>query len=114
MMASALPSGFEALEPFVAYWAGETTQTRWDRRSAATMDEIKRFYNAMLEHADEALERLQPRPLNGLDEDEGRLLRLLLSLASCAIAVELHGQPRAPLSPFPHGIRVLQGSAPFG
>lgn len=113
-MTSALPSGFEPLEKFVAYWAGETTQIRWDRRSAASMDEIKCFYDAMLEHADAALSHLQPRPLDELDAEEGRLLRLLLSLASCAIAVELHGQPRAPFSPYPHGIRVLQGSAPFG
>lgn len=113
-MSSALPSGFETLEPFVAYWAGETTQIRWDRRAAASMDEIQRFYDAMLEHAETALSRLQPRPLDQLENDEGRLLRLLLSLASCSIAVELHGQPRAPFSPYPHGIRVLQGSAPFG
>jgi hypothetical protein len=114
MMGSSLPSGFEALEPFAGYWAGETTQIRWDRRAAASMDEIKRFYDAMLEHADAALSRLQSRPLDQLEVDEGCLLRLLLSLASCAIAVELHGQPRAPFSPYPHGIRVLQGSTPFG
>jgi hypothetical protein len=113
-MANALPSGFEELEPFVAYWAGDTTQIRWDRRSAASMEDIRLFYDAMLERADEALQRLQTRPLADLETDEGCLLRLLLSLASCAIAVELHGQPRAPFSPYPHGIRVLQGSTPFG
>jgi hypothetical protein len=109
-----LPEGFEALEPFADYWAGETTQVRWDRRSAASMNAIQRFYEAMLEHADAALARLQPRPLAELNPDECRLMCMLLSLASCAIAVELHKQPTAPLSPFPHGIRVLQGCAPFG
>jgi hypothetical protein len=68
----------------------------------------------MLEHADAAIAYLDGRPIDGLDAEEGRLLCLLLSLASCAIAVELHGQPRAPLSPYPHGIRVLRGGAPFG
>jgi hypothetical protein len=30
------------------------------------------------------------------------------------MAVEVHGQPQAPNTPFPHGIRVLSGVAPFG
>jgi hypothetical protein len=114
MMPSALPGGFQSLDPFVPYWSGETTQMRWDRRSAATMEEIQSFYDAMLHHADAALALLQQRPLSELDEPEATLLRLLLSLASCAIAIELHGQPRAPYSPYPHGIRVLKGSAPYG
>jgi hypothetical protein len=51
---------------------------------------------------------------NGLSDEEAALLKLVLSLANCAMAVELHSSPRAPHSPFPHGIRVLRGGHPFG
>ena len=43
-----LPPGFDELEDFVDYWAGETNDIRWDRRSKAAMPDIQRFYDAML------------------------------------------------------------------
>lgn len=109
-----LPEGFERLEQYVSYWGCPTTQERWDRRAAADMADIRSFYDDMLRLAQPALDSLGSRPLSELTEKEGRLLCLLLSLASCSVAVELHRQPRAPYSPFPHGVRILQGSAPFG
>ena len=108
-----LPKGFEDLEPFVAYWAGEDPQIRWDRRATASMAEIQAFYNALVERADAALAHLQAFDLNAMPEPEARLMRLLLSLAHAAMAVELHGQPRALHSPWPHGIRLVEGPRPF-
>src|SRR3546814_18031699 len=36
-----LPEGFEALEPFQAYWGVPDTQTRRERREASTMAAIR-------------------------------------------------------------------------
>jgi hypothetical protein len=78
------------------------------------MTSILEFYNAMLPHAERALQMLDASDLRSLRPDESTLLRLLLSLASCAMAVEVHQAPRAKFSPFPHGVRVLRGADPFG
>ncbi len=112
-MDALLPAGFEELEPLVEYWSGEDVQTRWDRRARASMDDIRGFYNMMLPRAETALAYLQPKPLDGLTAADSRLYRLVLSLAHAAMAVELHGQPRAAFSPFPHAIRVTRGPTPF-
>jgi hypothetical protein len=110
---TSLPHGFEDLEPFVACWAGEDPQIRWDRRATAPMAEIRAFYDAMVERADAALAHLQAFDLNAMPAPEARLMRLVLSLAHAAMAVELHGQPRALHSPWPHGIKLVEGPRPF-
>lgn len=109
-----LPAGFTDLEPLVPYWGKPTSQERWDQRSAASMEQIRDFYDRMLERSDAILAHLDPFDLDALPEPEARLFCLMLSLANCAMAVELHGAPRAPYSPFPHGVRILQGAAPLG
>lgn len=111
---TSLPQGFEELESFVGYWGGETNDIRWDRRSRATMPEIRRFYDAMRVRAEDALRSLEKFPLGEMPEDSTRLLRLLLSLAHAAMAVEFHRQPRAASSPFPHGITIGRGPWPQG
>lgn len=109
-----LPPGFDELEPFVAYWAGETNDIRWDRRARSSMPEIQQFYDAMLARADDAMTYLDQFPLDAMPEEASRLFRLLLSLAHASMAVEVHHQPRAAFSPFPHGMRVERGPWPHG
>ncbi len=109
-----LPEGFQELEPLVGYWAGETNDIRWDRRARAPMEEIRRFYDAMLPRADEALKYLEQFPLGEAPADATRLLCLLLSLPHAAMAVEFHRQPRAVSSPFPHGMNMSKGPWPQG
>lgn len=109
-----LPAGFEDLEPFVEYWAGETNDVRWDRRSRASMAEIRRFYDAMLARAPEALRYLNTFSLGDMPGDATQLFRLVLSLAHVSIAVELHKHPRVLFSPFPHGLNVETGPWPQG
>ncbi len=109
-----LPAGFEALEPFVDYWAGATNDIRWDRRARASMAEIRSFYDAAVPRADEGLAYLEQFPLDAMPDDATRLLRLLLSLPHAAMAVEFHGQPRAAASPFPHGMHIGRGPWPQG
>ncbi len=109
-----LPPGFGELEGFVAYWAGETNDIRWDRRSRAAMAEIRRFYDAMLPRGEDAMKYLEKFPLAEMPDDATRLFRLLLSLAHASMAVEMHRQPRAKFSPFPHGMHIGRGPWPQG
>src|SRR5690348_4990614 len=54
----ALPSGFESLEPFVADWVLPDAVARMSKRQASTMDEIRRFYDAIIPIGDKALDYL--------------------------------------------------------
>lgn len=109
-----LPKGFADLEPFLAYWAVPTSQERRERRETASMEEIEEFYQAILPHAPVAIEYLQAFPLDAMPEEETRLMQLLLALTHVAMATELHGEPRAPHTPYPHGVRLVQGLKLFG
>lgn len=112
--ANMLPLGFEDLEPFVGYWAGESTNTRLHARSGASMEDIRCFYDAIIDRAEAALTYLDPLPIDALPEEAARLFRLVLALAQAAVAVEIHGQPRAPGTPYPNSIRLVAGAQPFG
>jgi hypothetical protein len=109
-----LPRGFEDLEPFVARWAGETTAERMATRCETDMNDIQAFYEAMLARGEEAMKLIEEFPLDNLPDDVANLSKLLLALAQASIAVELHGQPRAPESPYPNSIRLVRGTRPFG
>ena len=84
MSAVVLPAGFEALTPFVDYWARPTTMALLD----AT-------------------------PLHAHTPPLAKLAQLVLSLAQAAVAVEMHGQPLSPNTPWPHSVRVPAGAAPY-
>lgn len=108
-----LPTGFEDLEPFVDRWALENTESRWNARAGMEMAEIEAFYDAVLPRAEEALALVQPYDLASLTGPMARLYKLVLSLVHAAMAVELHGAPRARYSPFPHSIKIAVGPGPF-
>ena len=86
---SLLPAGFDALAPFVEYWAADTAAGR--ARCRDPSDEASRaaFYDAANDLVPKALACLDERPLDRLDESEQRLMRLVLSFAHVAMAVEL-------------------------
>src|SRR3546814_19727566 len=54
-----LPEGFEALEPFQAYWGVPDTQTRRERREASKMAEITAFSDVILPLAPAAMKHLE-------------------------------------------------------
>jgi hypothetical protein len=87
---TSLPLDFEALLPFVEFWAGNTAAERAHSRDSS--DEASRlaFYNVIVELAPQALAYLDAKPLNQFDGSEQRLMKLLLSFAHVAMAVELH------------------------
>lgn len=114
MSVSALPAGFEDLEQFVPYWAGETTNARLQTRSGATMLEIQAFYDGIIDRAEPALQYLDAYALDALTDEQARLFRLVLALSQAAVAVEIHGEPRAPNTPWPNSIHLVKGAQPFG
>jgi hypothetical protein len=109
-----LPEGFEELERFVARWSGADTDARVAAREESSMEDIRDFYEAMLERAGDAIKLIDRYPLHDLPADVGVLCRLLLSLAHAGSAIEVLGTPRVPMAPFPTGVRVSSGSHPYG
>jgi hypothetical protein len=93
-----LPAGFEDLEVFVAMWALPREIDRIRTRWTGPMDELRRFYDAMLPRLDAIIEHLNKLDLKRLSEPDRRLLHLSLSLAEIADAVEVYGAPEVPYS----------------
>jgi hypothetical protein len=109
-----LPKGFESLERFVADWARDSNDERRAARSTAQMDDIREFYDAVVALAPDAIAYLETFPLDAMPEDATRLFKLLLAMNHAAIAVEMHGAPRAHDSPWPAPVRVAKGPWPHG
>jgi hypothetical protein len=89
-----LPAGFQALEPFVADWVLADAVARMTKRQSTSIEEIRRFYDAMLPMGEAALTYLRRFQLDDLPPEAERLLKLMLSLAEAAPAVEWYGHPR--------------------
>ena len=90
-----LPGEFEALAPFAATWALPTAAERAQMRSQASEAERLAFYQAALPILPAALAYLDQKPLPQFDEQEQLLMRMLLSFAHVALAVEAQGPDEA-------------------
>ncbi|MDR2856838.1 MAG: hypothetical protein LBV50_03210 [Novosphingobium sp.] len=90
-MATSLPAGFETLEPFVARFSVAGTANRAQLRSDSSREERAAFHEAAKDLVAPALDLLDKKPLDQLDESEQRLLNLALSFAHIALAVEIQG-----------------------
>jgi hypothetical protein len=84
-----LPVGFEALTPFVEFWAVDTAAERAHRRDSSGEERRLAFYNAATELVPGALDYLDQKPLGQLDENEQRLMKLMLSFAHVTLSIEL-------------------------
>ena len=84
-----LPKGYEVLEPFVDFWAVDGTALRDQRRGESTAVQRKAFYETAKGLVPKALEELDRKPLEHLDDNERCLLNLLLSFAHVTQAVEM-------------------------
>ena len=87
-----LPKGFKSLEKWVDMWVLADSQARTDQRHAVDYQDIKAFYDDMLEKAEKALAFLQKKQLGSLKPAEERLLKLMLSLAEIGPSVEWYQQ----------------------
>ena len=86
---SLLPAGFEALAPFVEFWAVDTAAERAHCRDVSGEANRLAFYNAANELVPKALDYLDQKPLSQFDESEQRLMKLVLSFAHASMSVEL-------------------------
>ncbi|CAN5690040.1 hypothetical protein BH20ACI3_BH20ACI3_08680 [soil metagenome] len=93
MASHLLPDQFRELNSFVETWALVTESERNARRRSSTMEEIQKFYNAILPRMDEIITHLNQYPLDSLPEDAKRLFYLALSFMEVSPAVELLGEP---------------------
>ena len=109
-----LPPGFEDLEGFVPYWSLDTNDQRRAARSTAAMEDIQRFYDAIVARAEPAIAHCEQFPLGQMPPASERLFKLLLAMNHAAIAVEMHGEPRAHESTWPSAVRISQGPWPHG
>ena len=109
-----LPAGFEELQPFVAWWVRDSNDERREARSTAEMSDIRHFYDAITARAEEAIVHVEKFPLDDMPPDTERLFKLLLAMNHAAIAVEMHGQPRAFDSSWPSAVRISKGPWPYG
>lgn len=92
---SLLPAGFEALAPFVEFWAVDTAAERAHCRDSSDETDRVAFYNAANAVVSRALAFLDAKPLHQFDASEQRLMKLLLSFGHVAIAVELQREEEA-------------------
>ncbi|HUY20038.1 MAG TPA: hypothetical protein VNE82_17440 [Candidatus Binataceae bacterium] len=89
---SLLPDEFADLEPFIE-WSLPTERARNAKRLASSMEEITKFYQAMLPRTEKILEYLDRFELGKMPEREQRLMDLTLGFAEVANAVELFKNP---------------------
>lgn len=94
-----LPPAFAVLEDFAAGWALPSCDERMHKRMSSSMDEIQRFYDAMLNVTEAALAHLDKFPLGAMPPAETRLFHLVLAGAEAALAVEVYCAPQLPLAP---------------
>jgi hypothetical protein len=90
-MTGLLPDGFATLEPFAAHWAGETSAARAQLRDSASAAEAAAFYAAAQPLIEPALTYLDTQPLATHTAAQQRLMRILLSFAHVAMAIEVQG-----------------------
>lgn len=90
-----LPPQFETLVPFVEFWAADTAAARAHCRDISDEASRTAFYNATYALVPDALTYLDAKALNQLDASEQRLMKLILSFAHVAMAVELQREQEA-------------------
>jgi hypothetical protein len=87
-----LPEPFRDLERYLE-WALPTEQARTAKRHASSMQDIRVFYEAIVERLEEILQYLGGFSIENVPEDTNTLLLVTMSLAEVAPAVENFGQP---------------------
>lgn len=89
-----LPEGFEALLPFVSTWVLPDASARMAKRQASSIEEIRRFYDAIVPMGERALDYLRPYKLGELPPEGENLLKLMLALVELGPAVEWYDNPQ--------------------
>ena len=83
----ALPEGFEDLAPFVD-WALEPERARTGKKVAASMDDVRAFYDAVIPRLDAAIDHLEGFSERDMPAPERCLFLMCLSVIEVASLVE--------------------------
>lgn len=89
MANSSLPTAFAALEAFAPEWAIDQESARNAKRLASTMDQLRRYYDALLPRMGEIFDYLRPLPLDTMPSPERTLLHMALMFMEVAPAIEI-------------------------
>ena len=94
-MSGVLPSAFVELEPFVAYWAADSTEARAAARDRAGPEACAAFLTVGLPYAAKALDYLDAKGFARFDAADERLMKLMLGMAHAGLATEILGPDEA-------------------
>lgn len=89
-----LPKGFETLEPFVSDWVLPDASARMAKRQGSSIEQIRRFYDAIVPMGEQALDYLRAYKLGELTPQGENLLKLMLALTELGPAVEWYDNPQ--------------------
>jgi hypothetical protein len=92
---STLPAAFAGLEPF-ADWALPSEADRYAKRLASSMDELQAFYDAAFPKLEAGADHLRTVAIDGIAEEDERLLWLFSSLVTVSFPIEVWRQARVP------------------
>lgn len=84
-----LPAQFSDLAEFVAAWALPTERERFHKLHTSTLEELRRFYDAMLPRMNEILAWLNQYKVSDMPEDARTLFDLSLAFAETAHPIDL-------------------------
>jgi hypothetical protein len=90
---TSLPEGFEDLEPHVTDWALPTEETRYAKRIAAPMADVKAFYDTMQPRMEDVMRHLAAYPASdiaSLPAATRRLYRLAQAYFEASHPIELN------------------------
>ena len=108
---SLLPAQFQSLEPYAEVWAVAGAANRLQRRLVTSDAERIAFFHAANNLAPAALDYLDRKSLHQLDEQETRLLNMMLSLCHVSLAVEIQGDDEARHAVGRQYMRITRASA---
>ncbi len=112
-LSGSLPVGFADLEPFAPRFAVAGTAARAALRSESSPDERAAFHAAVKDRVGTALDYLDTKQLNALDQADQRLLNLTLSFAHIALAIEVQGPDEARHATMRQHMRIVRSTADF-
>jgi len=92
MSNTSLPRGFEDMAAWCGDWALSGEQERFMKRINTSVEEIRKFYDAILPRMDAILDHLKGFPPIGLPQEEESLMRLALSYVEVSRIFEVWNQ----------------------
>ena len=89
------PAAFAELEPF-ADWAIQSEMARYQKRVSSSMQDLQAFYDVAFPLLEQGTDYLKNVPLDGIGEQDKRLLWLFCALVTVSFPVEVWRQPKVP------------------